>query len=300
MSTQTNRLFEIVYTLLNKKTVQARDLAQQFGVSTRTIYRDIDTLSLAGIPVYTVAGKGGGISLLPDFVMSSSMLNEQEQQDVLLAVQGLTAVKAIETDQVLLKLSGIFNKHVPTWLNVDFSDWSYRGEEIFQNIKYAIVESKILQFDYFGAQGDRTSRKVEPIQLWFKSRAWYIKGFCHMRQDIRLFKLNRIRNFVLTDESFPKRDLQNIIPSGSQREYNCTDIQIRLKIAPEMTYRVYDEFDTVEPQPDGSNIVTIMSAEDDWLYGFILTFGEYAEVLEPAHLRDSMAEKIRRMLGRYM
>ena len=76
---QINRLFEIVYILLNKKTITARELSEHFEVSMRTIYRDIDTLSGAGIPIYTSKGKGGGISLLDNFVLKKSMLSEQEQ-----------------------------------------------------------------------------------------------------------------------------------------------------------------------------------------------------------------------------
>ena len=120
-----NRLFEIIYILLNKKSTTARELAEHFGVSQRTIYRDVDTLSLADIPVYTEKGKGGGISLLPDFVLNKSILSEQEQNEILSALQGLSSVKTTETDQVLKKLSTIFNKNTVNWLEVDFSDWSF-------------------------------------------------------------------------------------------------------------------------------------------------------------------------------
>ncbi|MDR0286975.1 MAG: HTH domain-containing protein, partial [Clostridiales bacterium] len=120
---QVNRLFEIIYILLNKKMITAKELAEHFDVSQRTIYRDIDLLSLAGIPVYTEKGKNGGISLLPEFVLNKSILSEQEQNEILSALQGLSTVKTAETDQVLKKLSTIFNKNTVNWLDVDFSDW---------------------------------------------------------------------------------------------------------------------------------------------------------------------------------
>ena len=174
---QMNRLFEIIYILLNKKIATAKELAEHFGVSQRTIYRDVDTLSLAGIPVYTEKGKGGGISLLPDYVLNKSILSEQEQNEILSALQGLSSVKTAETDQVLKKLSAIFNKNTIRWLEVDFSDWSYSNGKTFNDFKTAILERRIAEFDYFSTYGEKTHRRVEPIQLWFKSKAWYIKGF---------------------------------------------------------------------------------------------------------------------------
>ena len=118
---QINRLFQIIYKLLDKKSLTAKELAEQLDVSVRTIYRDVEALSLAGIPVYTEQGKGGGISLLPDFVLNKSILNEWEQDEILSALSGLSAVKTLETERVLQRLSTFFNKAVVNWIDVDFS-----------------------------------------------------------------------------------------------------------------------------------------------------------------------------------
>ena len=297
---QTTRLFEIIYTLLNKKCVTARELAEQFGVSTRTIYRDIDILSLAGIPVYTEKGKGGGISLLPDFVLNKSILSEQEQNEILTALQGLSALNIVDAERVLQKLSTIFNKSLTPWLEVDFTDWSFSNGSTFYDFKRAILESRIVKFDYYSTYGEKTSRTVEPIQLWFKLRAWYIKGYCLDKKDIRLFKLTRVRNQTVTDEHFSKRDLLGIIPNDNERNQRRPDIKLKLKIAKEMTYRVYDDFEQAEPQPDGSHIVSVTWPEDEWLYGFILAFGEYAEVLEPEHMKAIIKEKAQKISGKYL
>ncbi|MDR0273485.1 MAG: HTH domain-containing protein, partial [Clostridiales bacterium] len=144
---QSNRLFEIIYVLLNKKSVTAKDLAERFGVSTRTIYRDVDTLSLSGIPIYTEKGKGGGISLLPEFVLSKSILSEREQNEILNALQGLSNIQ--NGDSVLRKLSAVFNKTAANWLEVDFSDWGFRDGDIFDGFKTAILEKRIASFEYF-------------------------------------------------------------------------------------------------------------------------------------------------------
>lgn len=199
---QMNRLFEITYILLNKNTITAKELAEHFGVSARTIYRDVDTISLAGIPIYAERGKGGGISLLPDFVLNKSILNEQEQNEILSALQSLSGVKAAETSQVLKKMSAIFNKNTVSWLEVDFSDWGDAKGKTFHDFKTAILERRIAEFDYYSTNGETTHRLIEPIQLWFKSKSWYIKGFCLTRQDIRLFKLSRVRNLTVTSDQF--------------------------------------------------------------------------------------------------
>lgn len=299
---QMNRLFEIIYILLNKKIITAKELAEHFGVSQRTIYRDIDTLSLAGIPVYTEKGKGGGISILPDFVLNKSILSEQEQNEILSALQSLSGVRAAETDQVLKKLSIIFNKNTVRWLEVDFSDWGVANEKVFYDLKTAILERRIAEFDYYSTYGEMTHRRIEPIQLWFKSRSWYVKGFCLSRQDIRLFKLSRVRNMNVTDEKFAGRDYLASPSNPAYLSHQQPDVVLKLKIAQEMAYRVYDEFieGSAEKQADGSFIVTVTWIEDDWFYRMILSYGEYIEVLEPDYIREIIKEKSQKITKKYL
>ena len=301
---QIYRLFEIVYILLQQKIVTAKALAERFDVSQRTIYRDIDILGLAGIPVYTEKGKGGGISLLPDFVLNKSILSDQEQTEILTALQGLSTVKTGETGKVLQRLSTFFNKTAADWLNVDFSQWGYDDNGFFSDFKTAILEHRIAEFDYYSVYGkktrEKTRRRVEPIQLWFKSNMWYVRGFCLSRQDIRTFKLTRIRNLHITDVHFPERDLSAICPLDSD-ERQSPEVTIKLKIDTEMIHRVYDEFDEniIKKQRDGSFIVTVSWPEDDWVYGRILSYGDYIEVLEPEHIREIIKEKVKKMTKKY-
>lgn len=299
---QINRLLEIVYVLLRQKTITAKELAERFNVSQRTVYRDIDTLSLAGIPVYTEKGKGGGISLLPDFVLNKSILSDREQDEILSALQGLANVKTPETNQVLHKLSTIFNKTAVNWLEVDFSDWSYSNGRFFNDFKTAILEHRIAEFDYYSTYGEKTLRRIEPIQLWFKSKSWYIKGFCLTRQDVRLFKLTRVKNLTLTDERFSERNFLAICPEPVPISHQKEDVSLKFRIEPEMAYRVYDEFgeDNTEKQPDGSFIVTVTWPEDEWVYGTILSYGEYIEVLEPEHIREIIKNKMLEAVKKYL
>ena len=294
-------MFEIIYILLNGKNITAKDLASRFSVSTRTIYRDIDALSLAGIPVYTEKGRGGGISLLPDFVLNKSILSEREQHEILSALHGLSNVATEQTGQVLNKMSVIFNKTASNWLEVDFSDWSF-GNSFFNDLKSAIIEHHVVEFDYFNSYGEKSLRRVKPVQLWFKSRAWYLKGFCLTKHATRLYKLSRIKNLTVTNERFFEHELHDISnnqtrDSAQQSEY----VELKLRIEPEMTCRVFDEFeeDMVEKQPNGSFIVNVTWLDGNWVYGYILSFGEHIEVLEPEHIRHIIRDRSRKITERH-
>ena len=295
------RQFEIIYLLMDKKNTTAKDLAEHFGVSQRTIYRDIDMLCLAGVPVCTEKGKGGGISLLPEFVLNKSLLNEQEQNEILSALRGLTSIKVIETDKTLKKLSMIFNKRAISWLEVDFSDWGFDNNSLFKDLKAAILEKRLVEFDYFSSYGEKTCRCIEPVLLWFKYKTWYVKGFCFAKQGIRTFKLTRIKNLKVTDKYFSERNLQES-DADADSEEKKKNIKLKLKIAPEMSYRVYDEFgvDIPKKQPDGSFVVSITLPEDNWVYGTILSYGEYIEVLSPKHIQNIIREKAQKITQKYL
>jgi len=298
---QASRLFEIIYLLLNKDRVTAKELAERFGVSTRTIYRDVDAISLAGIPVYTEKGKGGGISLLPDFVLNKSILSEHEQSEILASLQGLTQIQSADADNVLQKLSTVFNKTAAKWLEVDFTDWSFEQQDFWSGFKTAILQKLVVEFDYYSSYSEKTRRRVEPLQLWFKSRNWYLKAYDLAKNDIRLFRLSRVRNMDITDNVFIERDLLVEDVVSSPPSAKRPDVTLKLRIKPEMAHRVLDEFASVveEQEADGSYIVSFCWPEDNWVYGTIFSFGEYAEVLEPEHIREIIREKAKNIYEIY-
>jgi len=295
---QINRLFEIIYVLLHKKKVSAGELAERLGVSRRTIYRDIDTLSVAGIPVYTEKGKGGGISLLPDFVLNKSVLSEQEQNEILSALHGLTNIKTDDTNQLLQKVSAIFNKTATNWLEVDFSQW-HQDNDFFHDLKIAITQQRIAQFDYYNTYGEKRFRRVEPIQLWFKSKAWYLKAFCLAKQDMRIYKLTRIKNLAIIDEHFIKRDALAISENSAQ---DFDWVTLKLRVEPEMAYQVYDDFaeNEIEKQPDGSFLITTTIPQTQGLCGFLLYYRKHMEVIEPQHIRLLLKEEALAISKKYL
>ena len=294
------RLFEIIYILLRKNKLPARELARQLGVSRRTICRDIDMLSLAGVPVYAERGKGGGIGLLPDFVLNKSLLSEEEQNEILSSLHGLSNINTGGTTQVLNKLSAIFNKTAANWLEVSFSDY-YHENNFFNDLKNAILERRISNFDYYSSKGEKTLRRIEPMQLCFQTKAWYLRGYCLNKKDMRYFKLSRIKNLAVTDEHFTERDYLSVSNDSTGNSNEGQMLTFKLRIDSEAAYRVYDEFqeNEVEKQDDGSFIVTTLLPDNNWLYGYLLSYRKYIEVIEPKKVRNRLKVEAQEILKNY-
>lgn len=299
---QINRLFEIIYLLLNKKFTTANELAEHFEVSVRTIYRDIDTLSLAGIPIYALQGKGGGISLLEHYVLDKSVLSEREQNEILYALQSLTVTQVPEADKVLAKVSSLFKKSRTNWIEVDFSPWGSddKGFSQFTLIKDAILSHKIIEFNYFGSSGEKTARRVEPMKLIFKINAWYLQAFCLTRNELRMFKIVRMADVQITEDLFTQM-IPESLPDGGQLQETQKWIELCLNISADGAYRVYDEFKEKEITKNSDGSFTIMTTlpESDWLIRYILSFGSEAEVKSPQHIRDMLQFELNKITMKY-
>lgn len=298
---QVNRLFEIIYILLDKKVVTAKELAERFEVSQRTIYRDIETLSTAGIPVYMSKGKGGGISILPGFVLNKAVLTEEEKLEILSSIKAVNAVSFDDSDieKVLKKLNNILGENDTDWIEVDFSNWgnAEREKEIFNILKSAILSKRIVNFDYMSGKGENIKREVYPLKLYFKGQSWYMYGYCKIRDDYRFFKLRRIKDLCISKETFNIKFLKNIMRKDNI--YEGKFITLKMRISSKMAYRVYDEFENFKQLEDGSFIAEIKYPKGEWIFSYIYSFGEECEVLEPEEIRKEVKDKIKKMLLNY-
>jgi len=298
-----NRLLEITLILLNKKSATAGELAERFGVSTRTIYRDIDDLSTAGVPVFTNKGSGGGIFLLENYAINRAMLTEHERDSLLLALKTLQATKYPEIDAILEKIGAVFQKAAATdWVQIEFSPWGSgpNEENKFLDIKKAILECKVIAFEYVNADGILSRRMIEPMQLLFKGQAWYVWGYCRTRRDFRTFRISRIRHIEVSDEGFVRRAPESV-KEAEPEAISLNYVTLKLRFRPENLYRVYDDYDEqrITRNPDGTYDVTVTFPEDEWVYGYILSFGSYVEVLEPPHIREIVRQRMQKALNFY-
>ncbi len=293
-----NRLFEIVYILMQKRKTTAKELADRFEVSTRTIYRDIETLSTANIPIYASKGKDGGIGLLDEYVLNKTILSEEEQNQILFALQGMKKVKGQDEKDILEKLSILFNKKINDWIKIDFSNWDNMQEERFDIIKSAILNKHLVQFTYYNSNGEESKRIVEPLQIWFKDKSWYLVSYCKLKQDYRIFKIARIKEVKMLQEHFERE-----LPKEEENEkHNFKIIELELEINKAMTYRVYDEFESKEitKKEDGNFMIKVKYPENEWVYGYILSFGEHAKVLNPGYAKNIIKDKLQKTLKNYL
>ena len=233
-----SRLFRILYLLLEKGSTTAPELARLFEVSVRTIYRDIERLSMAGIPIYSIPGNSGGIFLMKDFVLDRALVSENEKIELLSALQGIQALTDDRQDLLLEKLESIFQVSTSPWIEVDLTDWRKREgqKELFDNIKHAILEKRRLVITYLGGSGQKTIRTVEPFKLVFKKRDWYLHAYCCLKEDWRFFKLSRIRNCHLTNAIVKQKNVMDSVDSSDQV---ANQIEVSLKFSPKLAFRVY-------------------------------------------------------------
>jgi predicted DNA-binding transcriptional regulator YafY len=297
---QINRLFEIIYILLQKQNVKAKELADKFEVSVRTIYRDVETLSSAGIPIYMSRGKGGGISLLSDFVLDKAVMTDEEIENILSSLRAVSAVNLSAENKTLQKFSSLFGESYADWIEVDFSSWSNHNDEavLFQTLKTAIFRKKAVMFQYSNAKGEQSTRRVEPLKLCFKGGAWYLYGYCKDRLDYRFFKLRRIKKLEITVDMVEHKAPGRVL--AVKNYFNEEYVRLKLHLSPEMAYRVYEEFGCYEKQPDGSFVAEIDYPRGEWIFYYLLTFGRHCEVLEPADIREEVKIQLQSMINFYI
>lgn len=296
------RLLEIVTILLNRKTVTATELARRFEVSVRTIYRDIDVLSAAGVPIYTMQGSGGGISIMDEYSIDRAILNDHEKNSILLALKTLQAIQYPEIDQVLEKLGSAFRQNISDWIAIDFSPWGADPNQYnkFSDLKMAILKTLVIEIDYINSRNTRTTRLIEPHRLVFKSQAWYLWGYCRLRSDYRTFRISRIKRVVITSEVFD-RSRTHIVVADETNTSQPMFTHCVLRFQPEALYRLFDDFDdsAVVPNEDGTFTASFDMPEDDWLYGYILSFGPGARVIEPKRLARIIKERAEKIVRNY-
>lgn len=283
-----SRLFRILYYILENGRTSAPVLAKQFEVSVRTIYRDIDVISSAGIPIYVTPGRNGGVQIHKNYILNRAMLTDKEKQEILSALQSTSLVNALPGNATLTKLSALFQQPSDNWFEVDFSRWGIKSQDdtSFSLLKKAILSHHAVKIVYVNTNGQKTERTIYPLKMVFKTRQWYLKAFCVNKNDFRLFKMSRMLKLHLLSETFAPMEYPNPI-DDLQKTYPKTV----LLFPKEMAYRVYDEFEATEikEKENGSLLVSVEMPQDNWLIGYLLSFGSTVEILEPSWLRKALA-----------
>lgn len=317
---KTERLLETVFLLLDKKKVTAEELAARFGGSKRTVLRDMESLALAGIPLYGRQGKEGGFSLMETFILDKSLLTAEEQKEILSALETMKTFTENHTEKLLVKLKGIFSSPEARtdWLEVDFSRWGKKtgDTEKFNLLKSCILKRQPITFAYSNTSGKTESRQAYPLKLVFKKNTWYLQGYCPDKNDYRTFKLNRLRELSVLPGSFedkyhpPLLDTSEYVPENPATNPPDTTMQnppvpvisLTLQFSPEVAYRVYDEFEPeeIKRNDDGSFTVEVSYPETDWVYGYILSFGSTVTVISPRKVAEIIKSRSEKIFQKYL
>ncbi|SNT16229.1 Predicted DNA-binding transcriptional regulator YafY, contains an HTH and WYL domains [Anaerovirgula multivorans] len=297
-----SRLFKIIYYLLDKGQASAPELAEICEVSVRTIYRDIDMLSGAGIPIYANTGRNGGIRLQDHFVLRNAVLSEKEKQEILMGIQSLSAIQYPTADNILVKLGAIFQTTQSNWIEVDFSRWGSvqeKEQKVFCILKQAILEREVIQFTYYFSCGNRLRRDAEPVKLLYKDRSWYVFAFCPDKSDYRLFRVSRMKEIILTGKTFEMKAEGTNFVLPMPEDWG-TLLQLELNFPDECSYRLYDTFDeSVILKTESGYKVQVALPENEWLYDFIMSFGDNVTVIRPEHLKENIIKRFENALQHY-
>ena len=305
-----DRLVSIIMILLDKKRIGAQELADMFEVSPRTIYRDIDAINMAGIPVRSTSGVGGGFEIMQNYKIDKRVFSTADLSALLMGLSSLSnMVRGDELIHAIAKVKSFIpadkEKDIELKINqlcIDLSLWIGNSniQPYLETIKSALQESKLLSFEYIAHHGNKTARTVEPYQLVLKSSHWYLQGYCHKRNDFRLFRLSRMSNLQIQEETFTPRDYQKPFLDFAEI-WETMQTKIKIRIHKSVMDRVLDYCTYEDFSPDGDEhyIVSFPFIENEYHYDILLSFGDKCECLEPLHIRTEMKRRIHNIAAIY-
>lgn len=299
---KTDRLIGILSVLLQEEKTTAPALAERFEVSRRTIQRDIEDLCRAGIPIRTLQGMGGGISIMEGYRMDRTILTSRDMQMILAGLRSLDSVSGSSYYSCLMeKIRAGSSDFISgrDCLLIDLSSW-YKDSLApkIGTLLDAIEERHLVSFRYYAPSGE-SDRTVEPCFLIFRWSSWYLWGFCRDREDFRLFKLNRMDRVLKTDMRFEGREAE--VPDLSGEKIFPGRIRVKALFDPDQKWRLIEEFgpESFRETEDGRLLFTADYTDLDSLTSWIMTFGDKAELLEPAEAREGVTRTVKRMAEIY-
>ncbi|MFD2306113.1 helix-turn-helix transcriptional regulator [Enterococcus termitis] len=308
---KTERLLGIIMILLDRKQISASKLAEIFEVSVRTIYRDITSLSEAGVPVTAFPGVNGGIQILDNYKIDKHFFTSSDITSLLVALESLsTNVSPLQSNQTVEKIKTLVPAHLSEEIKlkthqiaIDLTPWTSNQtlQPFLEIIKSAMDQQKLLRFDYADNQGKKTTRTVEPYRLVLKEISWYLQAYCLERNDFRTFKLSRINDLDALGEHFAPRPFQPA-PLGKEPFYGKKWTTITLKVTHKIKDQLTDKFGQLnffESQEVGKEIVEFPFMEDDFGYHLLMGFGNQCECIDPPHVRKELKNRFEELLAIY-
>jgi len=300
-----DRMLAIVMLLLNRSRVSAKELAERFEVSLRTIYRDVEAINMAGIPIVSYAGANGGYEVADRYRLDRQTLSLEELESIIVALRGMQAT--LDDGRIgglLDKVGALLAKSerersggASQELLIDINPWrTGRAEKsTLLPLREAVAECRVVTFSYTDGEGVRSRRVCEPMAVVMKGFGWYLYAYCRKRMDFRIFRLTRISGLEVLEETFQRREarLEELDSRWIAAKPAAPPLKVKLLFRPSVLARVLDHFEPEEirEQPDGSLLVETESLDDAWLPARLLAYGAAVTVLEPDRLRRELRDE---------
>ncbi|WP_223192677.1 helix-turn-helix transcriptional regulator [Paenibacillus sedimenti] len=307
-----DRLLAITMLLLNRRRISAKELSERFEVSLRTVYRDVEAINQAGIPVVSYAGNSGGYEIMDQYRLDRQFLSLEELQSIIVGLKGIrSSVGDQEIGGLLDKVGALVAKSeqntVATMNNqliIDMNPWrsGSADKEKLSDLRTAIRESQLVSFQYTTSQSEISVRTAEPMGIVVKGFGWYLYGFCLLRQDFRVFRLSRMKELKVLSRTFVRKEHQiELLDYRWGKKDSSSLVKLVLHIQPNMRAQAEDYFqaEQIAEQPDGSLLVTAFQPDEPWLHGMLLSYGPSLRILEPAHVAEAIKNKAQKIVDMY-
>ena len=302
-------MLKILFELMSKKCVKASYLANKYEVSVRSIHRYINSLELAGVPIYTLRGNGGGFSIIDTFKFSSTFLTVNEFE------QTINALKAITESVPNKDLSNVINKLKSVMRNdytgidiksgnliIDAGPW---GDAVGYKVKLSILQKciencNLLSITYHDRNGDITERVIEPHVIVFKQGLWYVFAYCHLRNEFRFFKTGRIQQANILEQKFNRRNLEQVELPLNFWSNNVVAKDVVLQIDKKCLSDV-EEWLGIEniKTTNGKHIAEVKLPYDSGLISKIISYGNGIKVISPLDLSKEIKKYAQDILDAY-
>lgn len=297
---RTDRLLAIVLELQAKGWQRAEDLAERFEISKRTVYRDMQALSESGVPVVSVPGQG--YSLVEGYFLPPLSFSADEALMLLLGsdfmAQNFDAEYRAAANNAVSKIEAVLDPQLRE--DVDYLQRSLRfvantastTPDMLHRIRRAIIQRRVIHFDYHARMGNevsgtKTSRDADPYVLIHVNNTWYMIAYCHLRQDVRNFRVDRIDQLEVLRQSFQRPASFNV----NERVLTPRDVPIRVLFDRDVGRWVREEQSfylvSMVEQPDGWLVTLSVRREED-IFRWLLGWGAHVRVLSPESLRERL------------
>jgi predicted DNA-binding transcriptional regulator YafY len=315
MSNVATRLLSLILLLQNKPRWKANELSEALNVSERTVHRYMGMLDEMGIPIYSERGPYGGFSLVRGYKLPPLVFGAEEATVLYMGAQlvgevwgrtyhdAVTAVTAkldnVLPDDLRDEVAQARRSLVVGGLTaMDYSPW----ETTIHDLRRCIAERRCVSLCYRNRAGEDTQRVVAPYALTLQWGRWYLVGFCHLRQEMRTFRVDRVHNLTGCEERFElPRDFSVRHYLAESMAFEASDeVTVRIEPPPAEEVRAnHEPWMRIEETDGDAILVHFPVASLDWVTGWVLSFGPYALALEPPELAQHIVQAAEGAIGRY-